>query len=63
MRKYQLYLKSHCEAPDYEDMVEANSEEEAIKKFLEDLALREWTEEMIKDEIALVDDNVYNIEE
>lgn len=63
MRKYQLYLKSHCEAPDYEAMVEANSEEEAIKKFLEDPALREWTEEMIKDEIALVDDNVYNIEE
>lgn len=61
MKKYHLYLKSHCEAPDYEAMVEANSEEEAIKKFLEDLALREWDKEMIKDEITLVDDNVYNI--
>ena len=31
--EYQLYLKSHCEAPDYEDTCLASSKLKAAKKF------------------------------
>jgi len=33
MKRYLLYIKSHCEAPDYEDDVMADSVEEAIELF------------------------------
>lgn len=51
LKIYTLYLKSHCEAPDFESTVEAENKEEAIKEFLKDPALREWDEDMIRDEI------------
>ena len=33
MKNYEIYIKSHAEAPDYEDMCEAESLEEASKIF------------------------------
>jgi hypothetical protein len=33
MKTYSIYIKSHCEAPDYEDRVAADSKEEASKLF------------------------------
>jgi hypothetical protein len=30
MKKFVLYIKSHCDLPDYEEEVEANSKEEAL---------------------------------
>lgn len=52
MKTYYLYIKSHTEAPDYEAEVEANSKEEAIQKFLKDPSLREWDEDMIKNDVV-----------
>jgi len=46
MKKYYLYIKSHCEYPDYEDEIEANSLHEAAEKFIErmpPLSRGEWT--------------------
>jgi hypothetical protein len=31
--KYICYIKSHCEAPDYEQEIEANSKGEAVELF------------------------------
>lgn len=33
MRIYYIYLKSHTDAPDWEQEVEAENREEAVKKF------------------------------
>jgi len=33
MNEYQIYIKSHCEAPDYEDTCEANNVKEASEIF------------------------------
>ena len=33
MKTYGIYIKSHCEAVDYEDEVEARSKEEAAELF------------------------------
>ena len=32
---FSIYIKSHCESPDFEQEVEAENEEEAINKFYE----------------------------
>lgn len=34
MNNYLIYIKSHCEAPDYEDWVVAGNKTEAVKYFL-----------------------------
>lgn len=34
LKRYLLYIKSHCEAPDYEDIVEAEDIDEAAEKFI-----------------------------
>ena len=39
---YEVIIKSHCEAPDYEDSVEAESKAEAIAKLLQKSSLRDW---------------------
>uniref|UniRef100_A0A6H2A1C2 Uncharacterized protein n=1 Tax=viral metagenome TaxID=1070528 RepID=A0A6H2A1C2_9ZZZZ len=33
MKTYHIGMKSHCEAPDYEDEVEAESRDKAAQKF------------------------------
>lgn len=32
-RVYQIYIKSHCEAPDFEDFTLATSKDEAMENF------------------------------
>ena len=44
---YQCYIKSHCEAPDFEAEVEAGSKKEAIRIFLTDLRFAGWTEQSL----------------
>ena len=34
MKTYLVYIKSHCEAPDYEDWCEAKSKKKAVNMFL-----------------------------
>jgi hypothetical protein len=46
--KYFLTIKSHTYAPDYEDSIEAESKEEAIKKFANCIDL---DESIIRDNI------------
>jgi len=52
--KYLIYIKSHCEAPDYEDEVEAKSKKEAVKYFLTKLNRGDdyWDESMIEKEVV-----------
>lgn len=33
MKTFNIYIKSHCEAPDYEDWCEAETKEEASRIF------------------------------
>ena len=44
---YILYLKSHCDEPDYEDFTEANNLEEAIEIFYQSLRHYGWNRDMI----------------
>jgi hypothetical protein len=49
--KYLLYIKSHCESPDYEDEVEAKDRKEACLKFFDRLPLQakyDWNEDMLE---------------
>ncbi len=51
MSKYLLYIKSHVEAPDYEDEVNAENKKEACLKFFDRLPLQakyEWNEDMLE---------------
>lgn len=46
MNNYELYIKSHCEAPDYEDQCEANTLNEAAEKLYQQLpweGKEEWS--------------------
>jgi hypothetical protein len=46
--KWWLYIKSHCDYPDIEDECEADSKEEAAKKFLTPSFIYQgWDEEML----------------
>ena len=37
-----IYMKSHCEAPDYEDYCEAENKHEAVLKFQKKLSQYEY---------------------
>ncbi len=45
--KYWLYIKSHCDYPDYDDKCEADSKEEAAEIFLECRSLVGFDKEML----------------
>jgi len=49
-KTYQVYIKSHCEAPDFEYEVEADNPKEAIEKIQSeyDLGDREIIENMVE---------------
>ncbi len=57
MKIWYLYLKSHCEFPDFESEIETKSKKEAIKYFLKQLnfSTGDWDESMIKDEVMCGD--------
>lgn len=42
MKIYEIYIKSHCEAPDYEDWCEAKSKKEATNIFLKKMGRYGW---------------------
>lgn len=50
---YSIYIKSHCEAPDFEQEVEAESESEAIEKFY-NMLRGEFDREFIKSHLLSV---------
>ena len=52
---YYLYIKSHTEAPDWEQEVEAESKKEAIGKFINMLG-PEWDTSMIENDVMMDDD-------
>ena len=58
MKNYYLYLKSHCELPDFEYEVEAGSHEEALKKIRRETghSLDEWGDDILLDNIGVVAD-------
>lgn len=47
---YYVTIKSHCEAPDYEDECVAETKEEAISIFLK--RLHSWDEGMLRPYVA-----------
>ena len=50
--RFLLYIKSHSEAPDYEDEVEADSKEEAVEYFMSKLGKYGWERNMIEENIG-----------
>ena len=56
MKTFHLYLKSHCEAPDYEKDVEAETKEEALKIFMSELGKWGWEEDQVAPHIWCDDD-------
>jgi len=49
MKTFELYLKSHCEAPDFEREVEAETKEEALDKIRKETgnSLIEWEDDVL----------------
>lgn len=60
MKSYLIYIKSHCEAPDYEDTCEAESKEEALKIFCQRLNQNPggdyWSPDMIANDVVAEED-------
>ena len=56
MKTYQITIKSHCEAPDYENECQANSREEAARIFSERLnkGYESWYPEQIINQVEEV---------
>ena len=52
MNTYLLYIKSHCEYPDYEDDVEARNKKEAVEYFYSKLARWDWQKDEIEKYVA-----------
>ena len=49
MNTYSIYLKSHSEAPDYEDETQANNFQEAVDYFYSKLAKYGWDRKSIEE--------------
>lgn len=47
LKTYHLYLKSHCDAPDWESECEASSKDEAADIWLQQLSKYEWDRETL----------------
>lgn len=48
MKRYWLYLKSHSDAPDYEDWAEAPNKEAAVEVFYDHLKQYGWDKYTIR---------------
>ena len=55
MKRYLILIKSHCEYPDFEGEVMADSAEEAVEKFYE-LLKGEYDRDFIRTEMASEDE-------
>jgi len=56
MNLYKVCIKSHCEAPDFEAEVKANSISEAINEFMK-MSKGELDEQLIANNIEVIEDN------
>lgn len=54
MKTFLLYLKSHCEYPDFEMEVEAENKIEALQKIRKESGhtLNEWEDDMLLENMA-----------
>lgn len=50
---YSIYIKSHCEAPDYERDIDVDSEKEAVEVFYY-LLKGEFDREFIQEHMAVI---------
>lgn len=60
MKTFEIYIKSHAEAPDFEQTVEANSQAEAVEKFYEMLQGefdRNYISENIREDLDITLEN------
>jgi hypothetical protein len=55
VRTYGIYIKSHCEAPDLEEQVEARSKDEAIELLMKQLGKWGWEEDIIAEHVYLIE--------
>lgn len=64
MSQYLIYIKSHMEAPDYEDQVEAQSGQEALDYFMKKLGRYGWGEDEVLKNMAVetADDKLVNVQ-
>ena len=51
--KYGIYIKSHCDFPDYEQQIEAKSKGEAVEKFY-DILQGEYDRDFIYNSVGEV---------
>ncbi len=64
-KKYLIYIKSHCEAPDYENETEANNKNEAVNYFLNNINYNneyKWSRDMVEKDL-LETENIKTNEE
>ncbi len=57
--KFNIYLKSYTDQPDYEDSILANSKAEAIEMFYDDLKSYGWEKEVIEENVK--EDDLFNL--
>ena len=51
---YMCYLKSHCDAPDYEQEIEAKSKKEAVDMLMPDLGRHGWERPEVEERVCLM---------
>ena len=52
MKSYHCYIKSHCEAPDYDVEFEAKNKKEAVKMILDDIGRYGWEEPEVAERVC-----------
>ena len=55
MKNYLLYIKSHCNYPDYEDEIEAMTKDEAVELFYGKLK-GEYDREFLQENVVCEDE-------
>ena len=53
MKTFYYYIKSHCEAPDIEGEIEADTKKKACKEIVKGWA--DWTSDMIENDVICED--------
>lgn len=56
MKTFELYLKSHCEAPDFEVEIKAETKEEALKEIKNQYGsqLADFSDEILLENISQI---------
>lgn len=53
--KFNLYIKSHTDFPDYDEDIEANSKEEALDYFYRQFEQGGWSKDQLSEYVREVD--------